>query len=225
MTPKKLLPTHQKMKRNRNSGHPQRLSLSPPGQLWHPGVPGPLWNGTRRVDDGQIQAYCRLVAREFRPRKIILFGSYANGSATVDSDVDLIVVMPFRGSATDKVVEIRGRVEAPFPLDMLLWRPAEEHKENSFTRGILSEGKVMYEAKRPLAPRVAAPVTKPSPESLTSEQSSQRYDRSAAIRRQNTMAVWQKPQKPYAPNSAEVTTPKKAITCERIPLFTAGPLL
>jgi hypothetical protein len=61
--------------------------------------------------------------------------------------VDLVVVMRFRGSATDKVVEIRGRVEAPFPMDLLVWRPVEEDKRNSFTRSVLSEGKVMYEAR------------------------------------------------------------------------------
>ncbi len=94
-------------------------------QLWHPEVPGPPWNGTRRVGLGQIRAYCRVVAREFQPRKILLFGSYATGSATPDSDVDLVVVMPFRGSATDQVVEIRGPVEAPFPMDLLVWRPDE----------------------------------------------------------------------------------------------------
>ena len=95
---------------------------------------------------GQIEAYCRVLAREFRPRKIILFGSYATGSASPDSDVDLVVCLSFRGSATDKVVEIRGRVEAPFPMDLLVWRPAEERKKDGFTRSILSEGKVMYEA-------------------------------------------------------------------------------
>lgn len=94
---------------------------------------------------GQIKAYCRVVAREFRPHKIILFGSYATGSATPDSDVDLVICMPFRGSATDKVVEIRGRVEAPFPMDLLVWRPAEARKKDGFIRSILSKGKVMYE--------------------------------------------------------------------------------
>jgi len=94
----------------------------------------------------QIKAYCRIVAREFKPRKIILFGSYASGSATSDSDVDLVVVLPFRGSDTDKVVEIRGRVEAPFPMDLLVWRPSEVNRQDSFKRTVLNEGKVMYEA-------------------------------------------------------------------------------
>jgi len=134
------------MKRKRNGQRTRRTSPPLPVQLWHPEVPGPLWNGTRRVDERQIQAYCRVVAREFRPRRIVLFGSYATGSPTPESDVDLVVVMPFRGSATDKVVEIRGRVEAPFPMDLLVWRPADERKRDSFTRSVLGEGKVMYEA-------------------------------------------------------------------------------
>lgn len=122
------------------------LATMPP-QLWHPAVPGPLWNGTQRVKPRQIEAYCQTVAREFQPHKIILFGSYATGAATANSDVDLVVIMPFRGSATEQVVAIRGRVEAPFPMDLLVWRPDETKKEDSFTQGILREGKIMYEAR------------------------------------------------------------------------------
>ena len=132
------------MKSKRNGRRAPRANSSPL-RLWHPDVPGPLWDGTRRVSLGQIKAYCRVVAREFRPRKIILFGSYAAGSATPDSDVDLVVVLPFRGSDTDKVVEIRGRVEAPFPMDLLVWQPTATGKQDAFSRSILSQGKVMYE--------------------------------------------------------------------------------
>ena len=58
-----------------------------------------------------------------------------------------VVIMPFRGSATVKVVEIRRRAEAPFPLDSLVRHPRDEQKRDSFTRGVLSEGKVMYEGR------------------------------------------------------------------------------
>ena len=41
-----------------------------------------------------IRKFSDEVARRFKPQKIILFGSYAYGSPTPDSDVDLLVVMP-----------------------------------------------------------------------------------------------------------------------------------
>jgi len=140
-----LVQSEQMIRRKQNGQQRHRSRFQPAGQLWHSEVPGPLWNGTRRVALGQIRAYCRVLAREFRPRKIILFGSYATGAATANSDVDLVVVMAFHGPGTDKVVEIRGRVEAPFPMDLLVWRPSQERKQDSFTRGVLNEGKVMYE--------------------------------------------------------------------------------
>lgn len=133
---------------NRKHNGRRRSSKQPaaPLQLWHPEVPGPLWDGTRLVDRRQIRAYCRVVAREFRPKKIILFGSYAYGTPTLDSDVDLVVIMPFRGSDTKKVVQMLTRVGAPFPMDFLLWRPERLKRTDYFTREVLTRGRVMYES-------------------------------------------------------------------------------
>ncbi len=114
-------------------------------QLWHRDVPGPLWDGTGLVPRRQIESYCRVLAREFRPQKIILFGSYANGQPTINSDVDLIVIMPFRGSDTKQVVQMLTRVGAPFPMDLLLWKPDRTERTDYFTREVLANGKVMYE--------------------------------------------------------------------------------
>ena len=105
-----------------------------------------MWDGTQRVGRNQIEAYCRVVAREFKPEKIILFGSYGYGKPTKDSDVDLVVILPYRGSSIRKVVEIRTRVEAPFPMDMLVWKPGKYSRMESFNREILTRGKVMYES-------------------------------------------------------------------------------
>lgn len=129
-------------RQNSNGRHPNGQK---PIQLWHPDVPGPLWNGKRRVPRSQIETYCRVLAREFRPKKIILFGSYAYGKPTLDSDVDLIVVMPFRGRDIRMMGKIRERVGAPFPMDLLVWSPVRARKTDYFTREVLTRGKVMYE--------------------------------------------------------------------------------
>ncbi len=114
-------------------------------QLWHPEVPGPLWNGTRRVGRNQIEAYCRVLAREFKPKKIILFGSYAGGKPTRESDVDLVVIMAFRGRDLPVVGRMRSQVGAPFPMDLLVWTPDRALRADSFTQEVLTHGEVMYE--------------------------------------------------------------------------------
>jgi predicted nucleotidyltransferase len=136
------------MKRKQNGMRKRQQGSPPRFQLWHPEVPGPLWDGSRVVDFGQIKAYCRVVAREFQPQRIILFGSYATEAATPNSDVDLVVIMPFRGNATEQMVKIRGRAEAPFPMDLLVWKPDHMNRTDSFTRAVLNEGKVLYESRR-----------------------------------------------------------------------------
>jgi predicted nucleotidyltransferase len=48
----------------------------------------------------------RRIVEQFQPEKIILFGSHACGSADPDSDVDLLVIMPFTGSKLDKARQL-----------------------------------------------------------------------------------------------------------------------
>jgi len=103
----------------------------------------------RRVGLEQIRAYCTEVAREFRPEKIILFGSHAYGKPTADSDVDLMVVLPFRGNELRKASQIRARFDAPFSLDLLVRKPgfiAERLLERDmFIELVMTDGIVMYE--------------------------------------------------------------------------------
>ena len=65
------------------------------------------------------------IAREFDPEKIILFGAYARGTAGPDSDVDLLVVLPFEGKPFWKSVEIINRVDPQFALDLMARHPAD----------------------------------------------------------------------------------------------------
>ena len=50
-------------------------------------------------DVKEIEAFAERVAREFKPRRIILFGSYAWGRPTESSDVDLLGVLPYVGKS------------------------------------------------------------------------------------------------------------------------------
>ncbi|HKR02517.1 MAG TPA: nucleotidyltransferase domain-containing protein [Pyrinomonadaceae bacterium] len=50
------------------------------------------------------------IAREFQPERIILFGSYAYGTPGADSDVDLLVILPFKGKPAHKALEILNRM-------------------------------------------------------------------------------------------------------------------
>jgi len=98
----------------------------------------------------QIEALGRRIGLEFNVDRIVLFGSYAHGSATRDSDVDLLVVMDHKGKGWRMAGEIRGRVRPQFPLDLLV-RTAQQVRErlaldDCFFREITEKGTVLYEA-------------------------------------------------------------------------------
>jgi len=92
------------------------------------------------------------IAREFDPEKIILFGSYAYGTPREDSDVDLLVILPFAGTGFRKSLEILNRLDAPFDIDLIARRPEEADRSYSegdpLVRDALDRGKVLYERNR-----------------------------------------------------------------------------
>jgi predicted nucleotidyltransferase len=98
----------------------------------------------------EIQNLCRQIVENFNPQKIILFGSHAYGKPNADSDVDLLVVMPFEGSSARKAVEILLGMKTKMPLDLLV-RTSEQVQEriameDFFMREIIEHGKVLYES-------------------------------------------------------------------------------
>ncbi len=104
----------------------------------------------RATTSKEIRRLCEEIAREFQPRKIVLFGSHAYGKPKWDSDVDLLVIMPFKGRHTMKAIEILNRLNPAAALDLLVRTPREVKKRlamgDLFMREIIERGKVMYEA-------------------------------------------------------------------------------
>lgn len=98
----------------------------------------------------QIRKYARTIGREFRPERVVMFGSYARGKATEDSDVDLLVIMDHdKPRNVDQAIVIRLQTDAPFPMDLLVKRPSEVIERlamnDTFIKGILDDGEVLYE--------------------------------------------------------------------------------
>jgi len=96
--------------------------------------------------------------KQLKPYKVILFGSYANGNPTEDSDLDVAVILD-----DDKIAEtFRERMERSRPvslavrevhykiaMDIIVYSKAEinylREEGNSFVEEIESTGKVLYE--------------------------------------------------------------------------------
>lgn len=103
------------------------------------------------VDRRDIEATCDDIVREFSPQKVILFGSYAYGTPTEDSDVDLLVVMEIPQSQTRRqAVEIRQRIPRRFRMDLIVRSPEEiayrvAHND-WFLREATQLGQVLYQS-------------------------------------------------------------------------------
>jgi len=97
-----------------------------------------------------IRRLCEQIAAAFHPERIILFGSQADGEPTSDSDIDLLVVMPYEGSHARQAIRILNHLNVLAPMDLLVRSPEEVRERielgDSFMREILERGKVMYEA-------------------------------------------------------------------------------
>ena len=65
------------------------------------------------VSEQQIMEIGQRIGQQFRPREVILFGSYGRGDQTVDSDIDLLVIFPDVVDKAAEAIRIRraiGRV-------------------------------------------------------------------------------------------------------------------
>jgi predicted nucleotidyltransferase len=102
------------------------------------------------VDTDDIQAIIDQIVRYFHPKKVVLFGSYAYGVPSQDSDVDLLVVMDYEGGSALKSVEILNAVNPSFAIDLLVRTPEQVRQRiklgDFFMKEIIDKGKVLYEA-------------------------------------------------------------------------------
>ncbi len=93
------------------------------------------------------------IRREYRPSKIILFGSYAYGVPRPDSDIDLLIIKDTPERPIDRRVAVRRIVSDPkrlVPFEPVVLTPAEVEQRlkmgDQFLREIMERGEVLHAA-------------------------------------------------------------------------------
>lgn len=104
----------------------------------------------------EIESYLKEAVRRiidnFNPEKIILFGSYAYGQPTADSDMDLMVVMKTDEKPHKRAVPLRKALKAiGIPKDIIVKTPEEFNRFKDIIGTIIypaaHKGKVLYERR------------------------------------------------------------------------------
>ncbi len=102
------------------------------------------------VDLQGMEGIVGQIAARFQPTKIILFGSYASGTAAADSDIDVLVVMP-NPPGWHQAYQAKSELQSHFPVALqIIFMGAEEFEETQDVVGGLAYpashgGKLLYE--------------------------------------------------------------------------------
>jgi predicted nucleotidyltransferase len=101
------------------------------------------------ITDQLIQEIKNRIVSEVHPEKIILFGSYAYGNPTKDSDLDLLVILPTEEPMHTRVTRIRKLLQnVRIPKEIIVYTPQEVEKwknaSAAFITSIMKKGKVIY---------------------------------------------------------------------------------
>lgn len=94
-----------------------------------------------------LQEIASFIKQKFGAEKVILFGSYAYGNPTQDSDIDLLVIMETREEFSKEATRIRIAIDEMLPdkpMDILVRTPdfitERINKNDFFIKEILTKG-------------------------------------------------------------------------------------
>ena len=104
------------------------------------------------ITQGKINEITKRVVKKFKPQKIILFGSYANGTPTDESDLDLLIIkdsdLPSR-TQNRKVRRILSDLRVPVDIIVKTSKEFETYRDiiGTVVYPANKFGKVVYESR------------------------------------------------------------------------------
>ena len=89
------------------------------------------------------------IKKQYKPEKIFVFGSFASGRITADSDIDFFIVKKTTKARRERQREVsRILIDREVPVDILVYTPAETARRqrigDPFILDILNSGKLVY---------------------------------------------------------------------------------
>ena len=106
----------------------------------------------KKVSEDVINDIAKRIVDAVNPEKIILFGSYAYGKPTKNSDLDILVIMNSKLPRYKRSVPIyKALAGILIPKDIITYTPQEveewDEVPQAFITTAVSKGKVVYEKK------------------------------------------------------------------------------
>ncbi len=100
------------------------------------------------ITQEEIKKVAERIGKKYKPEKIILFGSYAWGKPTHDSDVDLFIIKETENTR-ETAREIDGSIfPRSFPIDLIVYTPVQLKKEvdleEPFVSKVTKKGKILF---------------------------------------------------------------------------------
>ena len=105
--------------------------------------------GKMILTEEQIYSMVELIVKKIKPQKVLLFGSYAQGRANSDSDIDLLIVTESKLPRHCRSIEIKKLLKRfQVPKDIIVVTPSEferyQHLVGTIIRPAVQTGKVLY---------------------------------------------------------------------------------
>lgn len=109
-------------------------------------------NERRALLEAELKRYLEILAKDYRPQKVLLFGSMAEDRVKDWSDLDLVIIKETRKRFLERTKEVMQLLRPRVGVDILVYTPAEFEqlsRERPFVRDeILGKGKIVYEKRK-----------------------------------------------------------------------------
>lgn len=92
------------------------------------------------------------IKERYKPQKIVLFGSVAEGTFKEGSDIDIFIIKDTDKRALDRVDEVTELIDPGIPAELHIFTPKEVKERLSlgdfFIKDVLKNGRVVYEEQQ-----------------------------------------------------------------------------